>query len=388
MVEWRARRFADPVERLQFLRQKLASDVQRGRSRKRFLLCFPVPAITLGLALAGGTLLQPFAKRALGWTPSPVAPPSTPVAGFRKASAAAGGPRSQPKDASAVWIVERDSHSDLYSNGLRVENQFVTSGTPRKYMVFSATRPDSAASRWRTNPAGIVFHTTESHMAPFEEDQNNTLKRAGEGLLQYVSRRKSYHFVIDRFGRVFRIVGEGDAANHAGNSIWADQSWVYVNLNNSFFGVAFEAQTTPDGDGEPVNAAQIYAARILTEMLRARYGISASNCVAHAQVSVNPGNRRAGYHTDWAANLPFAALGLTDNYSRPLPSITLFGFEPDRALADSGALSAGIQAGEDQIARQAAARGVAPDRYRQSLQKEYRDIMQALRSKGAYEENN
>ena len=49
--------------------------------------------------------------------------------------------------------------------------------------------------------------------------------------------------MIDRFGRVFRIVRESDSANHAGNSVWADQHWVYVNLNESFFGVAFEAQT-------------------------------------------------------------------------------------------------------------------------------------------------
>ena len=39
-----------------------------------------------------------------------------------------------------------------------------------------------------------------------------------------------------------------------------------------------------------MNSAQVYAGRVLTEMLRARYGIPVSNCVAHAQVSVNPAN--------------------------------------------------------------------------------------------------
>ena len=84
-----------------------------------------------------------------------------------------------------------------------------------------------------TEPAGIVFHTTESHLAPSEEDQNQMLRSAGEGLLEYVRRRRAYHFVIHRFGRVFRIVRESDPANEAGNSVWVDQDWVYVNLNRS-----------------------------------------------------------------------------------------------------------------------------------------------------------
>jgi hypothetical protein len=186
------------------------------------------------------------------------------------------------------------------------------------------------------------------------------------------------------------VVAESDSANHAGNSVWADQHFVYLNLNESFFGVAFEARSRQDADGEPVNAAQVHAARILTEMLRARYGIASSNCVAHAQVSVNPANRRAGYHTDWAANLPFAALGLTDNYSHPLPSMTLFGFEPDAELAGAGGapLAAGIAASEDKIRDDASAHGLPPERYRAALQKRYKDSIQALRGKSALQENN
>ena len=112
--------------------------------------------------------------------------------------------------------------------------------------------------------------------------------------MEYVSRRRSYHFVIDRFGRVFRIVQESDLANHAGHSVWADQKWIYVNLNESFFGVAFEAQTRHADEPSPLNPAQVHAGRILTDMLRAIYGIPPENCVTHAQVSVNPGNRHAG----------------------------------------------------------------------------------------------
>jgi hypothetical protein len=36
--------------------------------------------------------------------------------------------------------------------------------------------------------------------------------------------------------------------------------------------------------------------------------------VVHAQVSINPGNRRIGWHTDWGAGFPFREIGLPDNY--------------------------------------------------------------------------
>jgi hypothetical protein len=235
---------------------------------------------------------------------------------------------------------------------------------------------DEHPARLRFDPVGIVFHTTESHIAPFEEEQNGTLRRAGEGLLEFVRRNHSYHFVIDRFGRVFRVVREDDYANHAGHSVWADQNWVYLNLNQSFFGVAFEAKSRPE-DGPPVNPAQVHAGRILVEMLRARYKIPAANCVAHAQVSINPSNRRAGYHTDWAADLPFHDLGLSDNYQRPLPSVTLFGFTADE-LRSADALRPALEVADDMVRREAAARGMPLERYREVLQRRYKDAIASV----------
>jgi hypothetical protein len=389
LFEWRALRLADPVERLQFLRTKLP-----GAAPRRAQVLLRAPAITLLLALVSSALLQSFARRA--WSPRSAAPAS-PVAkprlvlnpgelntGGLKTAEPAFEARAVPK----VWLVDANPHFDLYSNGLRVENQFATSSEPRKYLAFPREKLDQQRGEWRSEPAGIVFHTTESHLAPFEEDQNRTLKRTGEGLLEYVSRRRSYHFLIDRFGRVFRIVRESDYANHAGNSIWADEKWVYVYLNRSFFGVAFEAQSA--ADSAPSNPAQIHAARILTEMLRALYAIPADNCVTHAQVSVNPDNLRAGYHTDWPGNLPFRDLGLSDNYRHPLPSVMLFGFAPDSLLAEAAGspLEQGLLASESRVQQEAAARGIAVDRYRQRLQKRYRDTITALASKGAVQEKN
>ena len=104
-----------------------------------------------------------------------------------------------------------------------------------------------------------------------------------------------------------------------------------MNLNSSFIGIAFETQTQ-HGDQPSANPAQVHAARILTEMLRNKYRIPQSNCVTHAQVSVNPDNMLVGYHTDWAGNFPFLAIGLNDNYMAPPPSIYAFGFNYDPGI--------------------------------------------------------
>jgi hypothetical protein len=296
-----------------------------------------------------------------------------------------------PEPAGKVWLVQTTPQFDLYSNGLRIEEQYSTSTTPRRYLAFAADHAGALLStaEWRSEPAGIVYHTTESHLARFEESENQSLRRAGEGLLEYVSRRRSYHFVIDRFGRVFRIVRESDYANHAGNSVWADQFWIYINLNQSFFGVAFEAHSKPSGMDPAANPAQIYAGRILTDMLRARYDIAPSNCVAHAQVSVNPANFGVAYHQDWAARLPFAELGLADNYKLPLPSVKFFGFETDAARIETGLSSVdegmadGLEAGEAQVRADAAAQNLPLERYREKLHERYRDAIRALRGRGA-----
>jgi len=193
-----------------------------------------------------------------------------------------------------IWIVEKTPAFEIYSNGLRIDNRYSTPNRPRSYLVFSATRPDDLWGHRRSVPAGIVFHSTESLQLPFESGQPPALKRIGESLLTYVRLKRAYNFLIDRFGSVYRVVQESNAANHAGNSIWADPEWLYLNLNQSFLGVSFETQTAPDQIGAALNPAQVRAGKVLVEMLRKRYGIAARNCVTHAQVSVNLSNLLIG----------------------------------------------------------------------------------------------
>jgi hypothetical protein len=285
LVETVAESIGDPVRRLRFL-QTVAPMVDiRGvrRRRRRAILRGVLLLLALGAGLAG-------------WSFTRVNPPAAPPPEIR----------STPP-ATRVWLVEHAAGLDTYSNGLHVENAFSVPNRPREVT------------------AGIVFHATESPQETFSPDHNDALKRIGESLLDYVRRRQSYHFVIDRFGRVFRVVAQADAANHAGHSVWADGHELYAGLNDSFLGVAFEARNE-------ITAAQIRSGAMLTEMLRSAYAIPAENCVTHAQVSVNPSNMRMGYHVDWAAGLPFAGLGLPDNYRIPPPAVWAFGFQADASF--------------------------------------------------------
>jgi hypothetical protein len=280
-VETVAGSIGDPVNRLRFVRSMAPLvDVNGERRRRRRVTAIRAALLLLAIAAAFVTI------SAMRATARIVPPPSIPATA----------------PATRVWRVD----AQTYSNGLRVDGSYAVSNRPREIT------------------AGIVFHATESAQAPFEAENNDGLKRIGESLLDYVQRRRSYNFLIDRFGRVFRVVRESDAANHAGHSIWADARRYYLGLNDSFLGVAFEAR-------HELTAAQVRSGAMLTEMLRSFYRIPAENCVTHAQVSVNPSNMRTGYHTDWAAGFPFAALALPDNYAIPLPAIWAFGFEADSA---------------------------------------------------------
>ncbi len=364
LVEWRARRIPDPIRRLRYLRQEMQGELPppigvklQKRDSRRWVLC----------AALGASLLAP------AYTPSKArAPLNVPAPASRVL------PTTVDADPQ-VWPVESTPHFDLYSNGLRIENEFAVPGKTRlPYPVYAPTKSGSGATRerameWRSKYAGIVFHSTESHQAPFEASEVRSLKRLGRSLLAYVRAQQSYHFVIDRFGRVFRVVAETGIANHAGRSVWSDEKGAYVNLNASFLSVAFESQTDAS---VPLSTAQIHAAKVLTRMLRYKYGIAAANCITHAQVSVNSSNMRIGYHTDWASGFPFAELDLPDNYAQVVPSMFLFGFDYDDAFsAAAGKPWAGLTATERLLSEQALAAGLTPSMYRRRLRERYRRIV-------------
>ncbi|SPF38759.1 N-acetylmuramoyl-L-alanine amidase, family 2 [Candidatus Sulfopaludibacter sp. SbA4] len=355
LVEWRASRIDDPVLKLKYLRSAVPRLEKSGRRMRAFLRFLP-------LVLAFVTVSACLVRAMVQVDPLPTH--------IRHIKAPVLGAEGLPD----VWQVEGTKDWEIYSNGLRIDNRFAVSNHPRSYQVFPVDHPEEPGEP-RTQPAGIVFHTTESQQAPFEAGKNGVLKQVAESLAEFVRIHRAYNFLIDRFGRVYRIVYESDAADHAGHSVWADREWLYVNLNESFLGVSFEAKTEPGQEVPTVSPAQVRAAAMLVEMLRARYGISATNCVTHAQVSVNPSNMRVGYHTDWASSFPFEQLGLPNNYDQPIPALMIFGFESDATfLRVSGArLYAGVELAEERLKEQADERGLPLAAYRSMLQRLYRE---------------
>ena len=279
---------------------------------------------------------------------------------------------AQPKRPT-VWLVHSGSNWDEYSNGLRIINTWRYGTKPR--VVYPAFPAFGGELRWRREPAGIVYHATESHPLPLALEAQRDVPRRVKYLLDYVRSRQLYHFLIDRSGRVFSVVPEDDIANHAGKSVWGDDQYVYVNLNSSFLGVAFENQAHERS--VPITEAQVKAARLLTEMLRARYDIPAIDCVTHAQVSVNPSNMMIGYHTDWAGNFPFEQIGLSDNYAQPFAAMNVFGFDYDHALiaASGNRVWSGLVTTHEQVRQRAAAVGETVPEYKSTLRKRYREIL-------------
>jgi hypothetical protein len=373
MIEWRATAIRDPIERLRYLRlvTSPAKTFRLGAEQRRLWLA---GLIAVALAIFSGN-----AGLSSNSRPSVrplVLPPPVVV--------------SRTWDnSSGVWLVDQRNGAETYSNGLRIDNSFAVSNSPREsYRVFERDHPDILHSHWKNSPAGIVFHTTESEQAPFEEGQNKNLQQISVATLNHVRRNHSYHFFIDRFGRVFRVVKESDVAFHAGRSVWGDDSYVYVNLNSAFLGIALEMQLDKEKPMQSATSAQIDSLRVLTEMLRARYQIRDSNCVTHAQVSVNPSNMLIGYHTDWADRFPFIEIGLKDNYLTPPASLVAFGFGYDPAYVQlTGArLLPALTEAEAGLRSSAAGLHLPLGRYRLVLQKNYKEITAVANSIDAVKE--
>jgi hypothetical protein len=256
----------------------------------------------------------------------------------------------------SIWLVEKSQGGEQYSNGLRIDTTFAVAGDPRRYRVFDATTGQMGPVA--TQPIGILFHTSESDIWPLEESNNERLRHNSENLLKYLQRNRCYHYMIDRFGRVYRVVDEDTRANHAGYSVWTRDNQVYLNLNSQFIGICFETRWE-GGHALPITKAQLSAGRDLTDYLRYRYKIAPEMCTAHGLTSVNPKKHLIGHHIDWARGFPFDAFGLPDQYSRPDPAVVLFGFGYDdefrgRMMGDPWS---GVRQGEQALIEEARSRG-------------------------------
>mgnify|MGYP000166547941 CR=1 FL=1 len=294
-----------------------------------------------------------------------------------------------------IWLVEKTADREFYSNRLQIITTYTISNIPREYYRFSRNSDYSPANSKVTNKiSGIVYHASESDLYPFMPEMNSSILSYSKRLIKYLLRKKSYNFFIDRFGRVYRLVQEDHAAFHAGKSIWADDETLYLNLNHSFIGICFEGKdfqeinTGKQKKGRPANPksfhlqstgissfneAQLRSGKELTDWLRVKYNISQQNCVPHALISVNTKRMLIGFHLDLSRGFPFARLGLTDKYQKPLPSMVEFGFRYDKYFEKifNGNLWRGIGYSEEILQRRARNSGMSFAEYRKRLQQRF-----------------
>ena len=284
----------------------------------------------------------------------------------------------RPQSPGTIWLADRGAGWELYSNGLRIETKHVVAGEARHYRIHD--RAAGLQPTVYTRPVGILFHTSESDLWPLEPGYRSELRRSTSGLLKWVRENQSYNYLIDRFGRVYRVVDDDSRARHAGNSVWARGDEVYLDLNAAFLGISFESRS----EGArllPITAAQLNAGRSLTDYLRQRFAIAPEMCVTHGLASVSPRQHLIGYHRDWARGFPFEAFGLPDLYARPTPSVVLFGFGYDAGFQrEVGELWPGLAAAQDDLAHNAAARAISPAELRNEGRALYRQWTEEIRS--------
>jgi hypothetical protein len=272
---------------------------------------------------------------------------------------------------TTIWLADKGPGWELYSNGLRVETSFAVAGKPRSYVVHH--RELGPQKGLHTKPVGILFHTSESDLWPLEEGYERELRRSSSSLIKYVQRQQAYNYLIDRFGRVYRVVDDETRANHAGRGIWARNQDVYLDLNDAFLGVSFETRWE-GGRSLPITRAQLIAGRNLTHYLRQRFAIAPEMCVTHGLTSVNAKRNLIGYHLDWARGFPFEAFGLPNQYAQPTPSVALFGFRYDDDFLNTlGEPWPGLLAADQLLEDEARERATSVDEVRRERQARYQE---------------
>jgi hypothetical protein len=292
-----------------------------------------------------------------------------------------------------IWLVDQQKTIETYSNRLHIYTTYTTANLPRQYYRFERGAADPIKNAELSQKvAGIMYHASESDILPFQPEMNSSLKKYTASLIRYIQRNKSYHYFIDRFGRVFRIVKEDHAAFHAGHSIWSDKKNIYLNLNHAFIGICFEGRDfveevdhSQDGSQKKrirskmkmapssINEVQVQSGKELTDWLRVKYDISQHNCIPHGLASVNPTAKLIGYHLDLSHGFPFHRFKLTNKYNEPLPSIVEFGFGHDQHLVEifNGELWPGVRLSQALLRAEARHHQMAFSRFRKKCQKKF-----------------
>lgn len=279
-----------------------------------------------------------------------------------------------------VWMDEVDKEKgwEHWSNGCLILTQYETENYPRSYYTIPRGS-ETVGDQVRHDIVGIVYHTSESDIIPFIPTNNDEIQKRSQGLIEYIRNKKAYNYVIDRVGRIYRVVRDDHTAFHAGDSIWSDEKNTYVVLNHSFLGICFESTVKADTLEETLTDAQLDSGRLLTNVLRTKYGIEDANCTTHGLVSVSPERMLIAFHHDWVRNFPFELMGLSDKYKVQPANMAQYGFTYDDEIITKlgNRLWEGALAAEEDFKKRAQAQRIDPE----VLRRKYRDLYLAQRDK-------
>ncbi len=276
-----------------------------------------------------------------------------------------------PAKLEKVWFLDKKGNIERWSNRARIRTEFETENRPRRFYAIPRGS-DTAPDRLRSDIVGIVYHTSESHIVPYDPGYSEDIVRSSRGVINYIRNNKLYNYLIDRSGDIYRIVRDEHAANHSGHSIWADSNYAYVGLNESFIGICFESTVNADSK-EILTEPQILSGKELTDVLRNKYNIDDANCTTHGLVSIKPERMLVAFHHDWVRDFPFEAMGLSDKYKVPPPNISDYGFTyDDEILAKlNGKLWEGAIIAEAEFKKRAEQAIIDPQILRENLRDRY-----------------
>jgi len=163
------------------------------------------------------------------------------------------------------------------------------------------------------------------------------------------------------------VVPEGEAANHSGNSAWADEKWFYIKPERELFWVSHSKRPVLAQGEAGISPAQVRSAAMLIELLRQPIPDSRLE-LCHSRASFGESIEHAGRPASRLGfGLPFEAVGLRDNYAAALAHVMgLLDFDCDSNFARRAAprMRAGIEGAEGILSRRAAAAGFTPAEYK------------------------
>lgn len=104
----------------------------------------------------------------------------------------------------------------------------------------------------------------------------------------------STHYLIDKSGRIYRLVSDDLSAWHAGKSRWRGLSATDIALGS----IGIELENRNDGR-DPYPPAQLDSLVELSHMLVVKYGILSDMVVRHLDIAIPPGRKTDPAGLDW-----------------------------------------------------------------------------------------